>query len=99
MYWQVVLGALGLTLIVSRRAGPFAVFSRLQQRLAMLRCSACSGFWLGLLVGKYFMDWPFALLAACTVSGFGLLISLQFPSVQYEKRNKKNGIYPPIRNT
>jgi hypothetical protein len=97
MFWQVVLGSLGASLIVTRTSGPFALFYRCRRRWSLFRCSACFGFWSGLGIGKYFMTWPFAVLAAFSVSALGLLISLQYPPLHFEKRNNKNGIHPPIK--
>ena len=98
MFWQVVLGGLGASLIVTRTAGPFSIFYRLRRRWAIFRCSAWWGCWLGLAVGKFFMVWSFAVLAGFGVSAIGLLISLQYPPLHFEKRNNTNGIHPPIKN-
>jgi hypothetical protein len=98
MFWQVILGGLGASLILTRTVGPFSVFYRLRQRWSIFRCSACCGFWLGLGLGKYFMVLPFALLAAFGVSAIALLISLQYPPLHFEKRNNANDIHPPIKN-
>ncbi len=94
MFVHVCLGALGAALIVSRGA----IFRLPRKWLKFLSCSQCVGFWLGIAIGKYFLDWPFALLCGCATSALGLLVGLQYPPIEIKRKGDDNGIRkPPIR--
>ena len=94
MFLYVCLGALGAALIISRGA----IFRLPRKWLKPLSCSQCVGFWLGVAIGKYFLDWPFALLCGCATSALGLIVGLQYPPIEIISRGNDNGIRkPPIR--
>ena len=94
MFFEVCLGALGATLIITRGA----IFHLPRTYIKVLNCGQCVGFWCGGAIGSFFLDWRFSLLCACVTSALGLIVSLQYPPVIYRKRNDKNGVRkPPVR--
>ena len=94
MFWHVVFGSVGATLIVTRSV----IFHLPRKYSKVLSCTQCVGFWVGGAIGQFFLDWPFTLLCASATSGLGLIISLQYPPIIITKRNNPHGVRkPPIR--
>ena len=94
MFWQVVCGALGATLIVTRGA----IFAFPRTYVKVLSCGQCVGFWLGGAIASFYLDVRFSLLCAAATSALALIVSLQYPPIIYTKRNNPHGVRkPPVR--
>ena len=91
MFWNVCIGALGATLIVTRGA----IFHLPRKFCKVLSCGQCVGFWLGGAIGHFFLDWRFSLLCACVTSGLGLIVNLQYPPIKITRRGNDNGFRKP----